>query len=47
MDGRGGVDNTSATSAAEGSSSKQGGMKICGQIRHQRASASRLNKVTG
>jgi len=35
MDGRGGGKNGSATSKAEGSSSRQGGMERCGQSRHQ------------
>jgi len=46
MDGRGGGDNGSVTSIVEGSNSREGGVKRCGQSRHQGTSASRWNKVT-
>jgi len=38
--GRGGGDNGSATSTAEGSSLRQGGIERCSQSRHQGTSAS-------
>jgi len=40
MDGRGGGDNESATSKAEGSSLRKGGMERCSQSRDQGTSAS-------
>jgi len=45
MDGRGGGDNGSATLTVKGS--RQGGMKRCGQSRHQGTSDKMTSKVTG